>query len=202
MDVWWVVHDGGILILIGYLLHTHAVWRGCKLRLFTVIKHSENVGKVSRELQGYLKALRIRAEVHVVSLDVKEMGDYVGDWTIRRRSKGKSKSVDSVFALGEREEVAEHLLAEEPKFQHLRRKTSAGLRGHHAIRRLVYTHSKDSELVLLNLPPPAIDTVDDPLSYFQLVGVVYMTEVFLAAAYYNTHYLISIVLDCSCRWIS
>ena len=37
-DVWWLLHDGGILILVAYLLQRHVVWRRCSLRLFTVVQ--------------------------------------------------------------------------------------------------------------------------------------------------------------------
>ena len=36
IDVWWVVHDGGMLILLAFLLQADKVWRGCRMRVFTV----------------------------------------------------------------------------------------------------------------------------------------------------------------------
>lgn len=36
IDVWWVVHDGGLLILLAFLLKQHKVWRDCRIRIFTV----------------------------------------------------------------------------------------------------------------------------------------------------------------------
>ena len=38
IDVWWIVHDGGMLILLSFLLKQHKVWRNCKLRIFTVAR--------------------------------------------------------------------------------------------------------------------------------------------------------------------
>ena len=38
IDIWWVVHDGGLLMLLPFLLHQHKVWRQCKLRIFTVAR--------------------------------------------------------------------------------------------------------------------------------------------------------------------
>lgn len=38
IDVWWVVHDGGLLLLVPFLLSQHKVWRsGVKIRLFAVL---------------------------------------------------------------------------------------------------------------------------------------------------------------------
>ena len=36
IDVWWVIQDGGFLLLVAYLLRKHRVWSRTKLRLFTV----------------------------------------------------------------------------------------------------------------------------------------------------------------------
>ncbi len=38
IDIWWVVHDGGLLMLLPFLLLQHKVWRHCKLRIFTVAR--------------------------------------------------------------------------------------------------------------------------------------------------------------------
>lgn len=42
-DVWWLLHDGGILILVAYLLQRHVVWRRCPLRLFTVVQVQRHI---------------------------------------------------------------------------------------------------------------------------------------------------------------
>ena len=38
VDVWWIVHDGGLMILLLFLLKRHKVWRKCNLRIFTVAR--------------------------------------------------------------------------------------------------------------------------------------------------------------------
>lgn len=38
IDVWWVVHDGGLLMLLPFLLRQHKVWKHCNLRIFTVAR--------------------------------------------------------------------------------------------------------------------------------------------------------------------
>ena len=36
IDLWWVVHDGGMMLLLAHLIKQHKTWRKCKLRIFTV----------------------------------------------------------------------------------------------------------------------------------------------------------------------
>jgi potassium/chloride transporter 4/5/6 len=37
IDVYWVIHDGGVLTLITHLLMRHHVWKNCKMRIFAVV---------------------------------------------------------------------------------------------------------------------------------------------------------------------
>ncbi|CAN0195133.1 unnamed protein product, partial [Hapterophycus canaliculatus] len=37
IDIWWVAKDGGLLLLVPYLLKLHVLWKRCSLRLFSVI---------------------------------------------------------------------------------------------------------------------------------------------------------------------
>ena len=38
IDVWWIVHDGGLLMLLPFLLTREKPWKNCKLRIFTVAR--------------------------------------------------------------------------------------------------------------------------------------------------------------------
>ena len=39
IDIWWIIYDGSILLLISHLIQNHKKWRDCKLRVFLVIEH-------------------------------------------------------------------------------------------------------------------------------------------------------------------
>ena len=58
IDVWWLSDDGGLTILIPYLLSIHSFWKDCKLRIFTP---SSTHALKSNELQmaNLLKRFRI-----------------------------------------------------------------------------------------------------------------------------------------------
>ena len=42
IDVWWIVQDGGLLLLIPFLLLQNRVWRSCRLRIFTIAEIEDN----------------------------------------------------------------------------------------------------------------------------------------------------------------
>uniref|UniRef100_A0A8C2FC63 Solute carrier family 12 member 7 n=1 Tax=Cyprinus carpio TaxID=7962 RepID=A0A8C2FC63_CYPCA len=68
IDVWWIVHDGGLLMLLPFLLQQHKVWRKCKMRIFTVAQLDDNSIQMKKDLQMFLYHLRLNAEVEVVEM--------------------------------------------------------------------------------------------------------------------------------------
>lgn len=68
IDIWWIIHDGGLLFLIAFLLKRHKVWSHCRLRLFTVAQLEDNSIEMKRDLERYMYQLRIEAEIDVVEM--------------------------------------------------------------------------------------------------------------------------------------
>lgn len=68
IDVWWIVHDGGLLMLLPFLLKQCRTWRNCKLRIFTVAQMEDNSIQIKKDLKVFLYHLRIEAEVEVVEM--------------------------------------------------------------------------------------------------------------------------------------
>ncbi|XP_041039775.1 solute carrier family 12 member 7-like isoform X3 [Carcharodon carcharias] len=68
IDVWWIVHDGGLLMLLPFLLSQHKVWKKCKMRIFTVAQIDDNSIQMKKDLQLFLYQLRLDAEVEVVEM--------------------------------------------------------------------------------------------------------------------------------------
>uniref|UniRef100_A0A4W3K0E6 Solute carrier family 12 member 7 n=1 Tax=Callorhinchus milii TaxID=7868 RepID=A0A4W3K0E6_CALMI len=68
IDIWWIVHDGGLLMLLPFLLSQHKVWRKCKMRIFTVAQIDDNSIQMKKDLQLFLYQLRLNAEVEVVEM--------------------------------------------------------------------------------------------------------------------------------------
>ncbi|CAN0276469.1 unnamed protein product [Ectocarpus sp. 6 AP-2014] len=73
IDIWWVAKDGGLLLLVPYLLKLHVLWKRCSLRLFSVIVDpKDNPEQVEMDVREYLDQVRIEATVKAVDMsDVK-----------------------------------------------------------------------------------------------------------------------------------
>uniref|UniRef100_A0A672TCR5 Solute carrier family 12 member 5-like n=1 Tax=Sinocyclocheilus grahami TaxID=75366 RepID=A0A672TCR5_SINGR len=82
IDVWWIVHDGGMLMLLPFLLRHHKVWRKCKMRIFTVAQMDDNSIQMKKDLMTFLYHLRFDAEVEVVEMHESDISAYTYEKTL------------------------------------------------------------------------------------------------------------------------
>ncbi|XP_043117839.1 solute carrier family 12 member 7 isoform X2 [Puntigrus tetrazona] len=82
IDVWWIVHDGGLLMLLPFLLRQHKVWRRCKMRIFTVAQMDDNSIQMKKDLQMFLYHLRLDAKVEVVEMNARDISAFTYEKTL------------------------------------------------------------------------------------------------------------------------
>ncbi|XP_040027863.1 solute carrier family 12 member 7 isoform X3 [Gasterosteus aculeatus] len=82
IDVWWIVHDGGMLMLLPFLLSQHKVWRKCKMRIFTVAHMEDNSIQMKKDLQMFLYQLRLDAVVEVVEMHESDISAFTYEKTL------------------------------------------------------------------------------------------------------------------------
>jgi len=82
IDVWWIVHDGGLLMLLPWLLRQHKVWKQCKIRIFTVAQLEDNSIQLKKDLANFLYKLRIEAEIEVVEMQTSDISAYTYERTL------------------------------------------------------------------------------------------------------------------------
>ena len=51
IDVWWLYDDGGLTLLLPYIISTRSNWSSCKLRVFCTASGQEELEK---EQAGYI----------------------------------------------------------------------------------------------------------------------------------------------------
>ena len=87
IDIWWVIHDGGLLLLLPYLLTLHKVWRNCTLRLFAVTMSNEDPVDIANLTAEFLNSVRINATVEVITLGVDTSDDMMGNMSSMRNAR-------------------------------------------------------------------------------------------------------------------
>uniref|UniRef100_A0A8B9LTP8 Solute carrier family 12 member 6 n=1 Tax=Astyanax mexicanus TaxID=7994 RepID=A0A8B9LTP8_ASTMX len=89
IDVWWIVHDGGMLMLLPFLLRQHKVWRKCKMRIFTVAQMEDNSIQMKKDLGTFLYHLRIEADVEVVEMHDSDISAYTYERTLMMEQRSQ-----------------------------------------------------------------------------------------------------------------
>uniref|UniRef100_A0A8C2B993 Solute carrier family 12 member 5b n=1 Tax=Cyprinus carpio TaxID=7962 RepID=A0A8C2B993_CYPCA len=89
IDVWWIVHDGGMLMLLPFLLRQHKVWRKCKIRIFTVAQMDDNSIQMKKDLMTFLYHLRFDAEVEVVEMHESDISAYTYEKTLMMEQRSQ-----------------------------------------------------------------------------------------------------------------
>ncbi|KAJ8268729.1 hypothetical protein COCON_G00113360 [Conger conger] len=89
IDVWWIVHDGGMLMLLPFLLRQHKVWRKCWMRIFTVAQMEDNSIQMKKDLATFLYHLRIQAQVEVVEMHNSDISAYTYERTLMMEQRSQ-----------------------------------------------------------------------------------------------------------------
>jgi len=90
IDVWWMIHDGGFLILLSWLLVQHRTWRQCHLRIFAVLEgvSKEQAIAAGKHLTKILRARRLfYVDVETILVDDTIIQPYTNDWTLRLETR-------------------------------------------------------------------------------------------------------------------
>ncbi|GFO50436.1 solute carrier family 12 member 2, partial [Plakobranchus ocellatus] len=143
IDVWWLFDDGGLTLLLPYILTTKAIWRGCRLRVFAAGTKSGDLGYEQRQLATLLAKFRIDCKDMTVLPEinkkpseesVKLFSSYLSKWKLE---KGESKEKFPWKTTDDELEL-------------LKEKTQRQIR----LRELLLERSKSASLIVMTLPMP------------------------------------------------
>merc|ERR1719228_1928589 len=130
IDIWWIVHDGGLLMLLPFLLKQHRTWRKCRLRIFTVAQVEDNSIQMKKDLKQFLYQLRIDADVEVIEMHQSDVSAYTYERTLimeqrkeiiqemRISKSSRSKMVEHFMDSNAHFDLGTSTLAEEDKYSY------------------------------------------------------------------------------------
>ncbi|EAX93858.1 Amino acid permease family protein [Trichomonas vaginalis G3] len=89
IDVWWLSDDGGLVLLLGYLIQKKKSWEKCQLRVLTAAPRNDGLSDVQVRVSKLLQLFRIDAEVIVIpGIDDKPGDDTINMWNERGIEEG------------------------------------------------------------------------------------------------------------------
>merc|ERR1711902_125649 len=78
IDVWWLYDDGGLTLLLPYILTTRAQFAECSLRVFALANRANELDRETRNMASLLAKFRIDYSDVIVIPDVtKKAGDEI-----------------------------------------------------------------------------------------------------------------------------
>ncbi|XP_071039917.1 solute carrier family 12 member 2 [Parasteatoda tepidariorum] len=150
IDVWWLYDDGGLTMLIPYLLINHAQWSGCKLRVLSLANKKDELEREQRSMAALLNKFRIDYSDVMVIPDITKPPQECSKQDFERiinpwKETDDEKDDSSLITMSE-------ILA-------LKDKTNRHIR----LRELLIQHSQDATLVVMTLPMPRKGTCSAPM---------------------------------------
>ncbi|XP_076812360.1 solute carrier family 12 member 2-like [Clavelina lepadiformis] len=148
IDVWWLFDDGGLTILIPYLLSTRQQWSGCRMRIFTGGK-KERIDQDKRTMAQLLTKFRISFEDVIVVPDINEKPQKTSIDNFNEMIR-PYRLFDEEDGSGERSNLnlAEPWKITDNEMRTYKDKIYRQIR----LQELLQKHSKDAALIIMTLP--------------------------------------------------
>nr|CAD7400091.1 unnamed protein product [Timema poppensis] len=151
IDVWWLYDDGGLTLLLPYIINTRRNWSSCKLRVFALANKKDELDFEQRGMASLLAKFRIDYS------DLKIIPD------ITKKPQDSTMSFfDSLiedFKQTDEENEEDNLGITESELLATKDKTNRHLR----LRELVLENSTDANLIVMTLPMPRKNVVSASL---------------------------------------
>ncbi|KAA0196281.1 hypothetical protein HAZT_HAZT010894 [Hyalella azteca] len=140
IDVWWLYDDGGLTLLLPYILTTRSNWSNCKLRIFALANRRDELDMEQRSMANLLSKFRI------------DYGDVIVIPDAMRKAKDSSKA--DFEALIEKFKTSDNtgdgVTLTETELLSQREKTNRHIR----LREMLLENSMDANLIVMTLPMP------------------------------------------------
>nr|CAD7202668.1 unnamed protein product [Timema douglasi] len=149
IDVWWLYDDGGLTILLPYIINSRSNWSGCKLRVFALTNRRQELELEERNMASLLAKFRIDYS----SLTM------VGGITEPPGTETVSFFDNMLEGFRENEASDQECMVTDEEYSIQKQKTDRQLR----LRELLQQNSKDASLIVMSLPMPRKGSVSAPL---------------------------------------
>ncbi|XP_072153049.1 bumetanide-sensitive sodium-(potassium)-chloride cotransporter isoform X2 [Bemisia tabaci] len=145
IDIWWLYDDGGLTVLLPYIVSTRKRWSDCDLRVFALTNHHQDIAAEERNLANLLSKFRIGYSSLKILSEL--------DGRPRKETVTLFESLLSSFR------HTENTIIRDEEMNLLSEKTNRLMKLHE----FLHANSKDAALVVVSLPIPRKDVVSAPL---------------------------------------
>ncbi|XP_032675841.1 bumetanide-sensitive sodium-(potassium)-chloride cotransporter [Odontomachus brunneus] len=151
IDVWWLYDDGGLTLLLPYIISTRRNWSNSKLRVFALANKNSELEYEQRSMASLLSKFRIDYSALKVIPDISKPA--------QPSTKTFFDSLIADFQQSADPNNSEDDIIKDSELMAMKEKTNRHLR----LRELLLENSMEANLVVMTLPMPRKGAVSAPL---------------------------------------
>ncbi|CAL8122010.1 unnamed protein product [Orchesella dallaii] len=151
IDIWWLYDDGGLTMLLPYIIHSRSNFAGCKIRVFALANKQQDLEVEQSALASLLARFRIEYSDLIVITDVMAKAKESTREFFEGLIKDYKKTNDSIDD--------DEMKIDPLELKAMKEKTNRHLR----LRELLLDHSRMANLVVMTLPIPRRNGMSAPL---------------------------------------
>ncbi|XP_057692239.1 solute carrier family 12 member 1 [Corythoichthys intestinalis] len=157
LDVWWLFDDGGLTLLLPYILTTRKKWKDCQMRIFIAGQPGRSELD-KQEMKSLLQKFRIKCTDIIVIDDIhikprndslKKLEDMIEPFRLHERTKD-SAQVETM-------RKTQPWRVTDDELDEFEEKTNLQVR----LNELLQEHSKSANLIVVSMPIARKETISD-----------------------------------------
>ncbi|MCO5570007.1 hypothetical protein L7F22_023722 [Adiantum nelumboides] len=154
IDLYWIVRDGGLMLLLSQLLRSKESFESCKIQVFCIAEEDTSAEELKADVRKFLYDLRMQAEVIVVTMKSWEAHQEDQEAKMEKEdameafSKAKRSLSDEAAKLRKSGHIGEHDVAVNDQQVNKFLYTTLTLNS------IILRYSRMAAVVLVSLPPP------------------------------------------------
>ncbi|KAI3439169.1 uncharacterized protein J3R85_005128 [Psidium guajava] len=161
IDLYWIVKDGGLMLLLSQLLLTKESFESCKIQVFCIAEEDSDAEELKADVKKFLYDLRMQAEVIVVSMkswDLKVEGGSQNDESLEAFTAAQGRITNY---LNDMKEAAQSdgtsLMADGKPVVVNEQQVEKFLYTTLKLNSTILRYSRMAAVVLVSLPPPPLN---------------------------------------------
>lgn len=161
IDLYWIVRDGGLMLLLSQLLLTKESFESCKIQVFCIAEEDVDAEGLKADVKKFLYDLRMQAEVIVVNMkswDAQAEGGAHQDESKEAFTGAKQRIANYLADMKQRAERAgTQLMADGKPVVVNEQQVEKFLYTTLKLNSTILRYSRMAAVVLVSLPPPPVN---------------------------------------------
>ncbi|XP_075489037.1 cation-chloride cotransporter 1 [Primulina tabacum] len=158
IDLYWIVRDGGLMLLLSQLLLTKESFESCKIQVFCIAEEDSDAEELKADVKKFLYDLRMQAEVIVISMKSWDAQTEQQDDSVEAFASAQERIASYLGEMNEKARKEERpLIADGKPVVVNEQQVEKFLYTTLKLNSTILRYSRMAAVVLVSLPPPPLN---------------------------------------------